>query len=68
MVKSVGSNTDKYIDKNNLPYMVETTLIPFNGFIVFDKLESLVNDSSIFAFEYKKIDEILNKADFIYKL
>lgn len=68
MVKSVGSNTDKYIDKNNLPYMVETTLIPFNGFIVFDKLESLVNDSSIFAFEYKRIDEILNKADFIYKL
>lgn len=68
MVKAVNSNTDKNIDKNDLPYRVETTLIPFNGYIVFDKLDPFEKDSSIFVFEYNKIDRILNKADFIYKL
>ncbi len=68
MVKSVGSNTDKYIDIEDLPYMVETTLIPFNGYIVFDKLDPLSVKSSVFVFEYQRIDKLLSDANFIYKL
>ena len=38
MVKGLNDNIDNVIPNDELPYVVNTSLIPFKGFIVYDGL------------------------------
>ena len=55
MIKGLNDNIDKIIPYNELPYVTETTIIPFKGNLVYDGM--LVGTNIKMGPEYNQIIE-----------
>ena len=68
MIKGINDNLDNIISYKKLPCFVETSILPFNGKIIYDGLfQSIPGLSMGLNFE-SVVNEELEKMDKVYKL
>lgn len=53
MIKGINSNIDEVIDINDLPYLVETTILPFKDCLIYDSL--FLSAPISFGFNFKEM-------------